>query len=128
MRFRIATEADLSHILMEVPQTSRTLGFSAFAAAKVATACSELLRNVLKYASRGQASIRVLEADARTGIEFIVKDSGPGIDDVDRALQDHFSSSGTLGLGLPGVRRLMHEFEIETSSDGTRVRIVHWTK
>ena len=83
------------------------LGFSSGEATLIATAISELARNVVQYAGRGEASIRSTSIDGREGIVISVHDEGPGIADVDRALEDGFSSSGRLGLGLPGVRRLM---------------------
>jgi serine/threonine-protein kinase RsbT len=68
-----------------------------------------------------------LEDGNRVGLEVVVHDRGPGITDVEQAMADHYSTSGTLGLGLPGVRRLMDEFELESSPDeGTRVTIRKW--
>ena len=103
------------------------LGFSSGEATLIATAISELARNVVQYAGRGEASIRSTSIDGREGIVISVHDEGPGIADVDRALEDGFSSSGRLGLGLPGVRRLMDEVEIDSSPGrGTRICATKW--
>jgi serine/threonine-protein kinase RsbT len=129
MRFRIASETDLSRIVMEVKRQSQELGFDAVDAAKVSSAASELLRNVLKYAASGHATVRKLHTNRRIGLEFVVRDRGPGIEDVERALQDHYSTSGTLGLGLPGVKRMVDEFDIEsTPGSGTNVRFIYWAR
>jgi serine/threonine-protein kinase RsbT len=123
-RTRITTESDLSVAVLEARRIALEIGFSAVIAAKIATAVSELTRNVLKYAERGVVDFRPLSDERGVGLEVVVTDQGPGIEDVDVALQDHFSSSGTLGLGLPGVRRLMDEFELaSTPGEGTRVTI-----
>jgi serine/threonine-protein kinase RsbT len=71
--------------------------------------------------------VKVLVERGRTGLELVAEDRGPGIADVASALTDHVSTAGTLGLGLPGVRRLMDEFELDTAPGrGTRVRVVKW--
>jgi serine/threonine-protein kinase RsbT len=124
IRTRITSEADLSVAVLEARRISLELGFTAVTAAKIATAVSELARNVLKYAETGVVDFRPVSDERGTGLEVVVTDRGPGIADVDEALKDHFSSSGTLGLGLPGVRRLMDVFELSsTPGKGTRVTI-----
>jgi anti-sigma regulatory factor (Ser/Thr protein kinase) len=111
--------------VIEASRIAREIGFSATEAQAISTAASELTRNILKYAGSGQLSIKEIGAnDGRRGIEVTASDRGPGIADVDAAMSDHFSSSGTLGLGLPGVKRMMDEFEIESEPGrGTRVVI-----
>jgi serine/threonine-protein kinase RsbT len=85
------------------------------------------VRNVLKYADSGRFTMRRIESSRGRGVEIEVSDHGPGIADVDAAMQDHFSSSGTLGLGLPGVRRMMDEFAVESRpGEGTRVTACKW--
>jgi serine/threonine-protein kinase RsbT len=117
----------MTKILLEVRRLAQILQFDDASTAKIVTAASELLRNVLKYADRGMASVQTISSKGRNGIEVVVKDKGPGIEDMESALSDHFSSGGTLGLGLPGVRRLVDEFEIQSSvGEGTRVRIAQW--
>ena len=96
-------------------------------AAKVVTAALELGSNILKYAGRGVLRARWLVQGHQRGVELEAEDEGPGIPDVARALQDRFSTSGSLGLGLPGVRRLMDDFLIDTEvGRGTRVRVRKW--
>lgn len=105
------------------------LGFTTTDAILVATAISELTRNVLQYAGRGDLRIARVEGSGRSGLSVVVQDDGPGIADVDEAMQNGFSTSGSLGLGLPGVKRLMDEFEIESAlRRGTTVRVKKWKR
>ena len=93
----------------------------------IATAVSELARNILKYASAGEIRLRQVEGPSGRGVEIETVDRGPGIEDVEAAMRDHFSSGGTLGLGLPGVRRMMDELSLEsTPGEGTCVTAVKW--
>ena len=114
-------------------QTGRSmalaLGFSAGEATLIATVISELTRNVVQYAGCGEAKLRPANTLGRSGIMVEVRDNGPGISDVDRALEDGFSSAGRLGLGLPGVRRLMDEFEIDSAPGrGTFICVTKWKR
>jgi serine/threonine-protein kinase RsbT len=103
------------------------LGFSAVDATFIATAVSELARNILAYARKGEITLRAIQGSSRKGIQVIASDDGPGIPDIRQALRDGFSTSGSLGIGLPGVRRLMDEFEITSQPDqGTRVAVKKW--
>lgn len=93
----------------------------------VATVISELARNILRYAGRGHIDVSAIEDGRRSGVMVVASDRGPGIGDLELALLDGYSSSGSLGLGLPGVRRLVDEFEITTTpGEGTTVRAVKW--
>jgi len=107
---------------------ARDMGFRAVDAAQLATAISELARNILLYASRGEISIEVLDpTGSRQGIQVTAADQGPGIANIDLVMQDGYSTSDGLGLGLPGTRRIVDEFEISsTSGQGTLVRITKW--
>jgi serine/threonine-protein kinase RsbT len=103
------------------------LGFSSGDATLIATAISELARNILSYARRGEITLKIVHASSRQGISIIASDSGPGIRDIRQAMRDGFSTSGSLGLGLPGVRRLMDEFEIASEPGrGTIVTVKKW--
>ncbi|HUI73627.1 MAG TPA: anti-sigma regulatory factor [Candidatus Acidoferrum sp.] len=103
------------------------LGFSSGDATLIATAISELARNILSYARNGKIVIRRMQGPSRIGIQVVASDKGPGIRDVDQALRDGFSTSGSLGLGLPGVRRLMDEFGITSQpGQGTTVVVKKW--
>ena len=103
------------------------IGFSSGDATLIATAISELARNIVAYASKGRIRLKVVNGSNRQGISVTASDDGPGIPDVDQALRDGFSTSGSLGLGLPGVRRLMDEFEITSQpGQGTTVVVKKW--
>jgi serine/threonine-protein kinase RsbT len=103
------------------------LGFSAVDATFVATAISELARNIVAYARTGEITLQAVRGSNRQGIVVLASDDGPGISDIDQALRDGFSTSGSLGLGLPGVRRLMDEFEITSRPGrGTAVTVKKW--
>jgi serine/threonine-protein kinase RsbT len=95
----------------------------------IAAAISELARNIRDYAGRGVISMGAARARSTRGIGVTARDNGPGIDNVDLALIDGFSTSGGLGLGLPGVRRVVDDFEIESRAGaGTAVRVRKWLK
>ncbi|HSY99343.1 MAG TPA: anti-sigma regulatory factor [Terriglobales bacterium] len=103
------------------------LGFSSGDATLIATAISELARNIVTYARKGQITLKGVQGSSRVGILVIASDEGPGILDIRQALRDGFSTSGSLGLGLPGVRRLMDEFEITSQPNlGTTVAVKKW--
>ncbi len=129
IRIRIASDGDLTRAVLEAGRRAKAVGFDSALVAMLNTAVSELARNILKYAGTGEVLIEEVQQDVRSGIRVTVKDRGPGIADVDRAMADHFSSAGTLGLGLPGVKRMMDEFEIEsTPGRGTVVTITKWSR
>ncbi|HLZ50923.1 MAG TPA: anti-sigma regulatory factor [Candidatus Acidoferrum sp.] len=103
------------------------LGFASGDATLIATAISELARNIVSYARRGQITLRLVNGLNRQGIAIVASDDGPGIHDIRQALRDGFSTSGSLGMGLPGVRRLMDEFEITSKPGrGTIVAVKKW--
>ena len=106
---------------LELTSTDQTL---------LATAISEVARNITTYATRGEVVLSVISDDnGRRGIRVIARDEGPGIENLELALQDGYTSGGGLGLGLPGARRLVHDFEIETSPGrGTKVTLVMWER
>ena len=103
-------------------------GFSVSEATLIATAISELARNIVSYANQGSVTLRPVHgSNGATGLTIVASDSGPGIADLNLALRDGYSSSGGLGLGLPGVRRLMDEFDIASrAGSGTTVTITKW--
>ena len=103
------------------------LGFPKTDLALIATAISELARNILTYAGQGEIEVAVEEAGGRRGLLIVARDQGPGIADVNLALQDGYSTSRSLGIGLPGVRRLMDEFEVTSElGSGTVIRALKW--
>ena len=124
---KVRREADTVRAIMETKRMARSLGFDDYHCQKIATAVSELVRNIIKYADWGEVIIAPVMQGKKTGMEITIQDKGPGIADLDRAMQDDYSSSGTLGLGLPGVKRLMDEFAISSEVDvGTRIVIKEW--
>jgi serine/threonine-protein kinase RsbT len=103
------------------------LGFSSGDATLIATAISELARNIVSYARKGEIQLKTVQGSGRQGILIVASDDGPGIQDIRQAMRDGFSTSGSLGLGLPGVRRLMDEFEIASEpGQGTIVKVKKW--
>jgi serine/threonine-protein kinase RsbT len=104
-----------------------SLRFSAGELTLIATAISEVARNMLVYAQRGEVVLRIVVKDRRRGLMVTARDRGPGIVDIERAMQDGFSTSGSLGLGLPGARRLMDEFDIVSAPGrGTIITMIKW--
>jgi serine/threonine-protein kinase RsbT len=127
-RIPIASDLDI----IRARQTGRTeaskLGFSSTDLTLIATAISELARNIVMYAKEGEIIVRLVRCSERQGIVVIACDKGPGIADIRQTMQDGYSTSRSLGLGLPGVRRLMDEFEIESQAgQGTVVTVRKWT-
>lgn len=125
----IRTEVDL----VEARRAGRALaerqGFTSSEAALVATAISEVARNIVSYAGTGQLELELVEERGRVGVRVVASDQGPGIPDVDLAMRDGYSTGGGLGLGLPGSRRLMDEFELNsTVGQGTTVRMTKWKR
>ncbi len=126
-RFTIQYEMDVAHAVLQTGTFCAALGFDKSRSQMVVTAVSELARNIVKFASLGELVLRTVTRGVSKGVEAVADDQGPGIEDLEQAMQDHFSSSGTLGLGLPGVKRIMDEFEIESEPGrGTRVTIRKW--
>src|SRR5262245_46431947 len=117
--------------LVAARQIGRSLaarfGFTGGDLTLIATAISELARNILEYAQTGEIVFTSVEKGGRNGIAIAARDEGPGIPDVARALQDGYSTGNGLGLGLPGARRLMDEFEIVSEvGSGTTVVVRKW--
>jgi serine/threonine-protein kinase RsbT len=104
------------------------LGFSSTDLTLIATAISEVARNIRLYAERGDVQLQLVREPGREGIVVVARDKGPGIKDVDLAMQDGYSSGGSSGLGLPGARRLMDDFEIRSRPGrGVTVTMKKWT-
>jgi serine/threonine-protein kinase RsbT len=125
----IAAEADLLRVRSALRAEAQDVGLSLTAATKLVTAGSELARNIFRYATHGQgvATIERTEAGGRRGVRATFRDSGPGIADLEEAMRDGFSTAGSLGLGLPGSRRLVDEFSIDSQvGRGTTVMIMQW--
>jgi serine/threonine-protein kinase RsbT len=103
------------------------MGFSGSDLTLIATAISELARNIIEYATTGEVMLAQADKDGRPGIVIVARDEGPGIGDVAKALSAGYSTGQGLGLGLPGVRRLMDDFEITSDPGrGTKVSVRKW--
>jgi serine/threonine-protein kinase RsbT len=126
-RVPIASDKDIVEARQLARALAEQLGFSPGDATVVATAVSELARNIVDYAAPGMVAVSPLENGRRRGLVLVASDDGPGISDVALAMRDGYSTAGRLGLGLPGVRRLMDEFEIVSEpGQGTRVTVKKW--
>ena len=112
----------------EVRQLAHALGFRLIDQTRLATVTSELARNVVKYGGSGRLIAQpTARGDGRDGLRLIFEDTGPGIADIDAAMRDGFSTGRGLGKGLPGSKRLVDEFQIESEPGrGTRVTVVRW--
>ena len=123
----IATPIHVVVCRQYVRKLAESLQFSDTDATKLVTAASELARNALTYGGGGEMYWWIVREDNRRGVKLSFVDQGPGIADVDMAMTDGWSSGRGLGLGLPGARRLVNEFEIESSvAKGTRITITRW--
>lgn len=127
VRVMIAREGDVARAIVHARKMSKEGEFGSVDQSKIATAVSELARNILKYAGHGEIVLRLLERDTARGMEIVARDRGCGIEDKAQALADHFSSGGTLGLGLPGVKRMMDDFDLQSEPGvGTQVTVTKW--
>jgi serine/threonine-protein kinase RsbT len=124
----INNELDIVSARVEGRNMAKTLGFGVIDQARIATAISELARNVVLYTDGGQILLEAIEKDGRQGIQIVCRDEGPGIADIDLVMQDGYSSQRGLGMGLPGTRRLMDDFEIKSQVGvGTTVTVRKWS-
>jgi serine/threonine-protein kinase RsbT len=127
IRVGINSDQDIVVARQKGRAMANELGFSPGDATLIATAISELARNIVSYARKGKITLKMVNGLNRQGIAVTASDEGPGIPDIRQALRDGFSTSGSLGLGLPGVRRLMDEFEIDSRpGQGTTVAVKKW--
>jgi serine/threonine-protein kinase RsbT len=126
----IESDSDVVTARQQARAMASRLDLSSTDQTLLATAISEVARNITAYAERGEVLLSVIQDDGgRRGIRVIARDEGPGIENVELALQDGFTSGSGLGLGLPGARRLVHHFEIETAPGrGTKVTLVMWER
>ena len=108
---------------------AKELGFGTVDQARITTAISELARNIYLYAGKGQICIDKLFDGGKVGLRLHAVDSGPGIKEIRQVMEDGFSTSGGLGAGLPGVKRLMDDFDIDSSpGQGTQIRASKWLR
>ena len=123
----ISEDADLVAARAQGRALAQGQGFSRTDATLIATAISEVARNIVVHGGSGEIVLRPLADGRRCGLLVVARDNGPGIRDLEAAVQQGFATSGGLGLGLPGARRLMDDFEIASSPEkGTTVTMVKW--
>ena len=127
VRVPVARDADVVVARQRAREVATEAGFAAGDATLVATAVSEIARNIVQFAKRGEIAITPVERADRRGVTVVARDAGPGIADLEEALRDGYSSYGGMGLGLPGCRRLMDEFEVTSEVDrGTTLVMTKW--
>ncbi len=125
----IQSEGDIVAARRAVRELAAAAGFGPTDVTRIVTAASELARNIFKYAGEGALHWRWVEEHNRHGLELRFIDKGPGIPDVDLALQEGYSSAGGLGMGLPGARRLMDELQVDSGpGKGTTVLVRKWQR
>jgi len=123
----VGSDADIIIARQQGRALAEKAGFSGSDLTLVATAISEVARNIVEHARRGEVVLRMIHQGEKRGISIVARDEGPGIDDISLAMQDGYSSGKGLGLGLPGARRVVDEFECEFSGGvGTTVRMKKW--
>jgi serine/threonine-protein kinase RsbT len=126
-RIEITTDADIVKARQVGREMAASAGCSATDLTMVATAISEIARNLLTHAGGGELEMGLVDVRGRRCLEIVARDQGPGIDDIDLALEDGFTTGEGLGLGLPGAKRLMDEFSITSEPGrGTVVTMVKW--
>lgn len=129
VRVSIGGDTDIVSVRQKGREMAATLEFSPSELTLIATSISELARNIVLYAKKGEIVLRLIERGELRGIVIHASDSGPGIPDIRRVLQGGYSTSRSLGLGLSGVKRLMDEFEIESKvGSGTKVTVRKWNR
>jgi len=123
----IVKEQDVVLFRNRVKEYAVKIGMGLVNQTKLITAASELVRNMIKYASGGVILIEVISKGRENGIRLTFKDQGPGIPNIPLAMKDGFTTGKSLGLGLPGAKRLVSEFDIKSIvGEGTTVSIIKW--
>jgi serine/threonine-protein kinase RsbT len=123
----IIREIDVIPFRNRLKEHANKIGMGLVNQTKIITAASELARNMLKYANGGKVSIEIVSKGRENGIRLVFTDEGPGISDVALAMKDGYSSGKSLGLGLPGTKRLVSEFDIKSEvGKGTTVTVTKW--
>lgn len=124
---QIEREQDVILFRNRVKDMATRIGMSLVNQTKLITAASELVRNMLKFANGGKTVVEIISAGVKTGIRITFIDTGPGIENIELAMQDGYSTAKSLGLGLPGARRLVNEFKIKSViGEGTIVTVIRW--
>jgi serine/threonine-protein kinase RsbT len=127
LRIVVTTRDDADEARREARAAAIQLGFGQSVAEMIALVATELASNLVRYAHVGEIRLSTVHGPRGVGLQVESRDRGPGIDDLERAMLDGYSTGGGLGSGLPGVRRLMDEFEIDSGPDGTTIVARKWT-
>lgn len=129
VKVKIESAADVVTARQQARALATYAGFTPCDSTLITTAISEMTRNVLEYASHGEVTIALLKKGVKSGVQITVNDQGPGIADIEQVMQDGYSSRKGMGIGLPGTRRLMDEFEIKSKiGSGTTVTMKKWNQ
>lgn len=129
LRVPINSDADIITARQRGRALAERVGFSGSDLTIIASAISELTRNIIEYAGTGEITIQLAQRDDKQGVTIIAQDNGPGIPDIAQAMQSGYSTGKGLGLGLPGAKRLMDEFEIVSEvGKGTTVTVKKWRR
>ncbi len=127
LRVAVSREADIVTARQLGRELAAKAGFAGSDLTLIATAISEVARNIISYAENGEILLGLASKDGRSGLSVVAQDHGPGIPNIEQAMQDGFSTGKSLGLGLPGARRLMDEFQIVSApGKGTTVTMHKW--
>lgn len=125
--FPLLSDIDVAAARRSVRDWARDLGLTVTDLTKVVTAASELARNAVIHGGGGMMCLQIVQQTSRQGLRVTFKDRGPGIPEIEQAMQDGYTTSGGMGIGLPGARRLVNEFDLtSTPSEGTCVTIIRW--
>jgi serine/threonine-protein kinase RsbT len=123
----IHRDSDIVDARQKARELAAKVGFAGSDLTVIATAISEIARNIVVYAQGGEISLSIIERNGKKGVLMVARDQGPGISDIESAMRDGYSTGKSLGLGLPGARRLVDEFEIASSiGEGTTVTMRKW--
>jgi len=126
-KLHISGDIDVAYAALGAKNYAKEIGFSKADQYMISTAVSELARNIFAYAKNGTINLNLVKNNSKRGIEVVAEDSGPGIQDIDKAMEDSFSTGGTLGVGLPGTKRLMDDFQIDARrTQGTKITVRKW--
>lgn len=125
--FDLYAPSDNAQVVYSARKISAGIGFGETEQYLIASAVSELSTNILRYAQKGKITLGVIHSGDKTGFEVNARDQGPGIGNIDMAMKENYSSGNGLGLGLPSVKRIMDEFQIQsTPGAGTRITAIKW--
>lgn len=129
VRVPVSSGADIVTARLEGRQLAAKAGFNGSDLTVIATAISEVARNIVEYARKGEIILDIVQDGIKTGLRVEARDDGPGIPNIELAMQDGYSTGRGLGLGLPGTRRLMDEFQIRSNvGEGTTVVATKWIR